>query len=112
MGDNRKKINRIQSDLSSDDNIILADNETLKYASKPIGKAILRNAKEDRRPIYPIEESASTSSKCMPYDRVICKKCGKEFIRSNRSHHNSTQVHQIYEQLGDKVTNLLLDNKI
>lgn len=109
----RQKIKQIQSDLSSVDNIIFADTETLKYATKPIGKAILRNKIEDKRPIeHVVDSKGDTGFRCKPSDRIICKKCGKEFVRSNRTAHKRTKMHQLYEQLGDKVTNLLLDNKI
>lgn len=95
----KDKLKKIQSDLSSNKNLVRCDVETLKYATKPIGKAILKsrnkNNEENETPKYS--------------DRITCDICGKEFGRSNYSAHKKTKQHKLYAELGEKVKKILLD---
>ena len=91
-------IQRAQKEIQSK-NIALCDVETLKYAKKPIGKALLRGRKK-----LPIDDKAK------PTDKIVCDVCGKTFVRSNRAWHKRTEIHRTYEKLGDNVKKMLLND--
>lgn len=42
-------------------------------------------------------------------DRIKCNVCGIEYIRSNQSAHKRTRVHQAYQDMNDRVRDLLLN---
>ncbi len=90
-------IKEIQSKLNSKTNLALCDEETIKYATKPIGRALISGKEK-------IKEKAKWN------DIITCKRCGKTFIRSNRSAHNKTKFHKIYDEVGKKFQKILLDN--
>ncbi len=94
------QINEIQDEIKSGKGISLLNNDTLKYIQKPIGKSIYNNKGRPK-----IDEE----NKAKYYDKVICKTCGKIFIRSNRNAHKKTKYHQIYLQMNDKLSKLLID---
>jgi len=89
-------IKKSQDKIRSDD-MINYDDSTLRYVQKPVGKALYRG-----RP------RKSDEDKGKPNDRIKCNLCGKEFTRSNRSHHNNTQVHLLYKKVNEKMSKLVL----
>lgn len=92
-----------QIKLESGQGILTYDNETIEYAQTPIGKAIYKKARG--RPKLIQEEKKHWS------DRIMCDVCGVEFIRSARSKHKKTKVHQAYSNMNDKIKDLLLGKK-
>lgn len=40
--------------------------------------------------------------KAKPYDRIRCDICDVEFVRSNRSKHNSSKYHKLCEKMDEK----------
>lgn len=91
-------IKKAQRQIINEDYIINYEDDTLKYVLKPIGQALKRG-----RPPIPEDQRAK------PNDRIVCNLCKKEFVRANRSHHNKTERHKLYERINKKFTNLVLD---
>lgn len=89
------------SNLRSGKRITLLDNDEIKKIQTPIGKAIYINSIGRPR----------KEEKALPNDRLICDVCGGKFIRSHRSAHKKTKVHQAYENMNKKLSKLLLDIK-
>lgn len=79
--------------------IINYEDETLKYVQKPLGKAHFRG-----RPLMTEEQKGK------PSDKIKCTLCGITFIRSNRSHHNKTNRHKLYDKVNKKMAKLVLDD--
>lgn len=94
-----KKIKKCQKELLSDKPVLDFEDDTIRYMQKPIGKAIYRG-----RPKMTEEERGK------PSDRITCEICGQEFVRSNRSHHNKNQRHQLYSKVNKKMAKLVLDD--
>lgn len=42
-------------------------------------------------------------------DRLQCKICGKSYMRSTVSRHKKTKYHQMYEEMNNKLRNILID---
>ncbi len=97
---NKDKIRDSQLNLKSGDNLTLLDIDTLKYARKPLGKAIYR-ANVGR----PLKEDHVHWT-----DRVKCNICGKIFTRSARANHNKTKYHQTYACIGEKLRKILIND--
>ena len=91
-------IKKSQQAIRDDGFILNYDDDTLKYIQKPIGKALQRG-----RPRKPEEEKGK------PSDRIVCKLCHREFVRSNRSHHDKTERHKLYARVNQKLAKLVLD---
>jgi hypothetical protein len=91
-------IEKAKSELREDKNLLLCSPETVQYVKTPIGKAIFRSR---GRP------SKSDEEKAKPTDKVVCKICGKTFVRSNRSRHNDTNHHKIYEKMSSTIRDLI-----
>jgi len=99
------KIQRIQNNLKSGKSMPLLNDEDILYITKPLGKAIYKNAIS--KPLgRPRKEE---HDKAKPNDRLICNVCGMKFIRSARSGHKKTKVHQIYENMSRKLNRTFLD---
>jgi predicted transcriptional regulator len=99
MDSNIKKIKKIHDDLSSK-NLVQCDDDSIKYAMKPLGKAIVENKTPKQQ-----------TKKAKWDDKIICPRCGKTFIRSNRTAHNKTVYHKIYDEVGEKFQKIIIDNK-
>jgi len=85
--------------ISSGKPIIDYDNNSLKYVQKPLGKALYRG-----RP------RKNEEDKGKPTDKIKCSLCGNSFTRSNRSHHNKTQRHLLYDKVNKKMAKLVIDD--
>jgi len=95
-----KKIEVSKRKLKKGYNLALLDVTTMKYATKPLGKAIYRANVGRPRKEHKVHWS----------DRIKCKVCGKEIIRSGRSRHNKTKYHQTYANVGEKLQKILIEN--
>lgn len=93
-----ERINRAKKQIQDEQYLLNYDDDTLRYVQKPIGRALHRG-----RPKM-AEEDKGTSS-----DRIKCDLCGKEYVRSNRSHHKKTKQHQLYDKINKKLAKLVLD---
>lgn len=90
-----------QKELQQGKGLSQYEPETLKYLTKPIGKAIFKNAVEKRgRP--------KKDTKAHWSDRIKCEICGKEFTRSARTKHTKTEFHQAHLKFDQKIKKLLL----
>ena len=85
-------IGKAQQALKNED-LLQCDKNALQYARKPLGKAIVRGRGRPRKSEY---------EKAKPNDRVICKKCGKEYTRANKPKHDKTKIHRLYDKLEEK----------
>jgi hypothetical protein len=72
------------------------DVDTLKYISKPIGRAIYEHANVEQLTKY-------NSSK-----KVQCRTCGGKYTSSNRASHCRTQKHKLYERVTKNMKEILL----
>jgi hypothetical protein len=97
------KILDIQKHLKTGKSIPLLDKDDIKYLQKPIGKALYTEV--IGRPKKKEEDKAH------PSDRLFCNICGGKYVRSHRSAHNKTKVHQAYAKMNHKLSRLLLDVK-
>lgn len=84
-----------QEELKEGKGLGLYDNDTLEYVQKPLGKAIYEQS---------TKKDISKHS-----DRIKCKVCDKEYVRSNATHHKNTNHHKIYEKMNTKIKNLLIN---
>jgi hypothetical protein len=91
--DNISKQKKIKKGIIAD-----FDTETLEYAQKPIGKALLKKVNFD---------SISKGEKKYT-DVITCAICGNTYTRSNRSNHMKTNKHKIYEKINKNVRKLIL----
>lgn len=91
-------IKRLQSKIKNDKGLIHYDRKEIDYVQKPIGKSIYVTEKDKK-------------SKTNWFDIIKCDVCQKEFMRSNRSHHNNTQYHKIYANINGKIKTLLIDEE-
>ena len=98
---NPDQIKKSQKQINEEEYIINYNDDTLKYVQKPIGKALYKG--KGRPPM--IEDE-----KAKPSDKIQCKLCNNLFVRSNRSHHNKTQKHKLYEKINTKLAKLVIDN--
>lgn len=98
-----EKIQQSQNRLKSGVSIPLLDSEDLIYLQKPIGRALYKNTLG--RPRKREEDKAK------PGDIIICDVCGNKFIRSHRSSHKKTKVHQAYENMNRKLIKMLLNTE-
>jgi hydroxyacyl-ACP dehydratase HTD2-like protein with hotdog domain len=88
-------IETTQKELHSGKNLALLDDETLKYGKTPIGKAIIKEKKEE-------EEK--------PWKKKIeCKVCGKTYSRSGSYRHKRTKYHQMYANIEEKIRKIILN---
>ncbi len=92
-------IDNFKKELLSEKNLLFCDDETLKYAQKPIGKALLRG-----RP------KKNDDEKSDPTDKITCEICAKVFVRSNRTNHKKTSYHQLYEKINRKMAKLIIND--
>lgn len=103
-----EKINRIQENLKSGKSFSLLEVEDILYMEKPLGKAMYVDSLiEQKRPIgRPRKED---EDKAKPNDILICNICGRTFIRSARSRHRKTKIHQAYEGINTKLAKVILN---
>lgn len=78
--------------------------EEFDYSQKPIGKALYKNA-INNKPGRP-----ATGIKAMPTDRLKCDICGKEYFRSGSTKHKRTVYHTERAKLNKKLIELLIDD--
>lgn len=88
--------------IFNDKNIVDYSENQLRYLQKPVGNAAFNTEVE------PIKSNKKKNW----FDRIKCDVCGKEFTRSARTKHNSTQYHQIYSCLNTKLIKIIVDNNI
>jgi hypothetical protein len=93
-------LSQIQENIKNGKNITEYDEKTIKYISKPIGKALYLNALQNNEEIK--KEKAKWN------DKIKCKICGKITLRSNQSKHKKTKYHMVYENMNVKIRELLL----
>jgi hypothetical protein len=94
---------KYQEQLSSDTNLLLLDNDSLKYGFKPLGRAIIKGRKRDTDPI--IEKKYAN-----PKDIIKCNICGKEYTRANKYRHDRTKIHQLLLKMGNKLRQYLYED--
>jgi hypothetical protein len=102
MTDKEKKdiIDNIKSRLRDGKELIQCDVDEIDYIKKPIGNSIYRTATENKK---------KGKKKYISEERIICELCGKEYRRSNKSHHERTSFHMTYKTVNDKFRHLLLN---
>lgn len=102
MTDQEKKdmINNIKSKLREGKELINCEVDEIDYIKKPIGNSIYRSA---------IENKTKGKKKYISTERVVCDLCGKEYRRSNKSHHERTKYHVTYKVVNDRFKQLLLN---
>jgi hypothetical protein len=91
----------MQESLKNSKSIPLLNENEIKYIQTPVGQAIYKNS--FGRP------KKKDYEKAKPSDRLTCSICGGKFIRSHRSSHNKSKVHQAYLNMDNKLKKLLLD---
>lgn len=89
---------KIQEKIKNDKNIIGYIEEEIRYLQKPLGSALYKG-----RP------RKSDDEKAKPTDRLTCEICGKDFFRSGRSKHKTTQYHILHQNLNKKLMKMLLN---
>lgn len=85
-----------QCELKEQKALPLYDADTIKYSQTPLGKAL-----------YTKEKEKSTDKKHWT-DRLVCDICGEKYVRSARSRHNKTKVHQKLLLMNEKMRKVLL----
>jgi hypothetical protein len=95
------KISELQKNIKEGKNLTEYDNETLKYIQKPLGKALYLNLEENKT-----ENDGKENAKWN--DKLKCKICGRITLRSNQSKHKKTKYHMAYENMNQKIRDLLL----
>lgn len=91
----------IKKNIETQKSLPLCSVEELKFIETPIGKAIYTKKGRPKK---------DDVNKAKWNDRVECKVCGKSFIRSGRSKHKKSQFHQAYENMHEKMRNLMIKN--
>jgi hypothetical protein len=94
-------VRKIQENIKEGKNLAEYDIDTLKYIQKPIGKALYLNSSTN-------EEEKEDKNKAKWNDKLKCKTCGKVTLRSNQSKHKKTKYHMAYENMNNKIRDLLL----
>lgn len=98
------EVQEIQNKIKESKNIMEYDQDTLKYIQKPIGKALFMNSnEEDTIECDPVEKR-----KALWNDRIKCKICGNTMLRSNQSKHKTTKYHMAFENMNNKIREMLL----
>lgn len=98
------QIQKIQERLKEGNGLSTYDSNELKYLeSSSIGKAIYVNKRGRPR--------VSDELKAKSTDRITCKDCGKQYIRSNATNHKKTTYHIIHEKMNEKLKKIMLDDK-
>jgi hypothetical protein len=101
-------IQQKQNTLKTGKNILDLTLEELRYTEKPIGKAIYKEALEEK--CTPRGRGRPKKwVKANPTDRLICNICVNKFIRRNRFSHNQTKQHQLYVKIDDKFRRLIIE---
>lgn len=79
--------------------LVLMDKDELKNIMKPLEKAKYKH--NVGRPKKELHTKWS--------DRITCKICGKEYMRSNSSSHKKTNHHKLHEQMNNKIRDILIN---
>jgi hypothetical protein len=83
------------------------DEEVWDYVKKPIGKAYYlhhnNNIKDEE-----VHEKVKDKDKIHWSDKLKCKICGRDYVRSNISNHKKTKYHLAYENINDKVQKFII----
>lgn len=85
-------IKEAQENIKKGTQPVNMDVNTLRYLQKPLGKTLYVNG-----------------NKKQPRDLVKCDVCGKIFTRWNRTKHNKTKHHQLYNNVNEKMRKLILN---
>lgn len=91
-------IPEIQEKIKNNKSLAFYEKNELKYVQKPLGKAIYKNNNNTKKNIN-----------CDPNDKIECPICKIIFSRSNRSKHNKTKIHQVYEKINIKLRDFIID---
>ena len=51
----------------------------------------------------------SDENKAKPKDKMKCKICNGTYLRSNKTHHNKTKIHKIYENMHLNLKQIIID---
>jgi hypothetical protein len=120
------EIQSIQRKIKKGKSLPLYEVEELQYMQKPIGKALYKHylgeptelttdkriIKDKSEIIIPVKKSVGRPKSENPThwsDRIKCKICNKIFIRSARSKHSKTEVHQAYAKMNEKMMQFMIN---
>lgn len=88
----------IKNKVKNDKTLTFYNKTELSYVSKPVGKSIFNND----------NDNAHLKKFFDPKEVVTCKLCKRTYTKANRSKHNKTQYHKIYESINNKLIDFII----